>query len=131
MSQVPNWLILPCQWHPSFAFICVPLFSLSIFYMCPKSCLSTGCWIKFQVRLANGLASACWEVKYSHKYQSRHQLDTNHKDHQIKYLPPQKFHISPPRGILPRSFMCADTPVNIRKLPREVPRRLSQMPVNK
>ena len=104
-----------------------------LFLICPKSCLSSGCWIKFQVQSGKrtGQRLLGGEIQPQISVQAPAQLDTNHKDHQIKYLPPQKFHISPPRGILSRGFMCAVQPVNIRKLPREVPRRLSQMPLNK
>ena len=71
-----------------------------------------GCWIKFQVwGNETGKWPPCGLLRGEILPQiSARTPDTNHKDHQIKYLPPQKFHISPAtRGILPRRFMCADT----------------------
>ena len=96
-----------------------------------------GCWIKFQVwGNETGKWPPCGLLRGEILPQiSARTPDTNHKDHQIKYLPlspTPKFHISPQQWMeFCPAGSCVPTPVNIRKLLREVPRRLSQMPVHK
>ena len=96
-----------------------------------------GCWIKFQVwGNETGKWPPCGLLRGEILPQiSARTPDTNHKDHQIKYLPlspTPKFHISPQQWMeFCPAGSCVPTPVNIRKLLREVPRRLSQMPAHK